>query len=290
MGRHKEWLTRQEELIPFYEWLEDNYEEGEIGEENTESWNKALEIWENHQNLKPFYDWLEESYDEEEVGEEGSESWEKAFNAFERYHLEEIEWYYLHSRSPKKIFDTQISSVTELLEYNAILNETHFSLLVMLHGHTVAAVESYLASIFIHKVINSEELIKKLVETDPEFSKMKFSLREIFERQKDLKNTVAKYLKDLIFHKLEKVKPMFKDVLDCDFGNIDWLFKAVATRHHCVHRAGLNKDGDRIDISVDSIKELINNCIMLIQEIENKIEDRQGTPNLEISIFDNILE
>jgi len=284
MGQAKAEMMRQEELEPFYEWLENNYDEGEVGEEGTETWEKAFQIFEHYEQFSPFYDWVEENY-EEEVGKKGSESWEKAFEAFELYCEEEIEWYYLHSRSPKEIFDTQMSSVTELLKYKESTSETQFSLLVMLHGHTVAAVESYLASTFIHKVINSDDLIKKLVETDPVFSKMKFTLREIFEKQKNLNHTVAKYLKDLIFHDLKKVKPMFKNVLGCDFGDIKWLYKAVATRHHCVHRAGLNKDGDRIDISVVSIKELVDNSTLLIQEIEDRVEKE---PDLNNSKFGNL--
>ncbi|HHF0540764.1 TPA: hypothetical protein ACPHTZ_004834, partial [Vibrio alginolyticus] len=83
--------------------------------------------------------------------------------------------------------------------------------------------------------------------------------------------TVAKYLKDLIFHDLKKVKPMFKNVLGYDFGDISWLFKAINLRHHCVHRAGLDKDGNRIDLSVDSIRNLVDKSTCLIWSIEEKV-------------------
>ncbi|RUO70084.1 hypothetical protein [Pseudidiomarina salinarum] len=103
--------------------------------------------------------------------------------------------------------------------------ETQFSLLAMLHGHIVAAVESYLASTFIHKVTNSEALIRKLIETDPVFSKIKFTLKEIYEKHENLPLPVASYLRDLIFHDIAKVKAMFTEVLGCDFCDITWLLK-----------------------------------------------------------------
>lgn len=239
MGRAKEEMMRQEELQPMYDWIEENYG-CDAGEEGSEEWNEAVLAFES-------YGWLVR--DEEE------------------YMQEELQWY-IYSQTQVGKFNIQIQSVEELLGVEASY-ETQFSLLVMLHGHIVAAVESYLASTFIHKVTNSEELIRKLVETDPVFSKMKFTLKEIYEKHESLKLTVASYLRDLIFHDLAKVKPMFKEVLDYDFGDIVWLFEAVKIRHHCVHRAGLDKEGDRINLTKKSILDLASKSSNLVNSIEN---------------------
>lgn len=231
-----------------------------------------------HEQLQPMYDWIEENYGFD-VDEEGSEAWEEAAQAFESYsdqqQQQEEEWYrqdelegYIYNESHVDLFDTQIQSIEELLNIQ-VFDETKFSLLVMLHGHAVASVESYLASTFIHKVINSDDLIRRLVETDPSFSKVQFTLKEIYEKQEGLKLRVAAYLKDIVFHDLKKVKPMFKVVLDCDFGDIGWLFKAVNIRHHCVHRAGLDKNEGKVDISIESIKKLILMSSSLVHEVEN---------------------
>ena len=48
--------------------------------------------------------------------------------------------------------------------------QARFSFLVMMHAHVVSTIEGYLAGAFIHQVCNSEELTRKLVESDPEFS------------------------------------------------------------------------------------------------------------------------
>jgi hypothetical protein len=197
------------------------------------------------------------------------------------YDQDELEWF-ICSKTQIEIFNNQIKSVEKLLAVEVDI-ETYFSLLVMLHGHVVAAIEAYLASTFIHQVTNSDELTRKLIETDPTFSKVKFTLKEIFEKQEGLKLTVATYLKDLIFHDLKKVKPMYKDVLNCEFGDIAWLFKAVATRHHCVHRAGFDKEGKQAELSIVSIKELVAKSVELTSEIEKKVSI---DPEVDGSLFE----
>jgi hypothetical protein len=233
------------------------------------------------EELEPMFEWIEENYGDD-AGEEGSETWDQAVQAYEAYCeklqgqenewrlQEEIEWY-IHTQTQIAKFDTQIRNVLEILEVE-VSNEAKFSLLVMLHGHIVAAVESYLASTFIREVTNSEELIKKLIETDPVFSEMTFTLKEIYKKHEALKLTVAIYLRDLIFHKLSKVKLMFKNVLNCDFGDISWLFKAVDVRHHCVHRAGLDKDGNKVNLSKESIIDLVHRSSKLVHFIEVKVD------------------
>src|SRR5690606_26878519 len=122
--------------------------------------------------------------------------------------VDELFWY-TESKAHYDIFQAHLKSVRTLLDVD-VPDEIRFSLWVMLHGHLVSAIEGYLAGVFIQKVTNSEDLTRKLIETDPEFSKRTFSLKEIFEKQSSLKSTVAAYLKELIFHDLKKIRPMFR--------------------------------------------------------------------------------
>ncbi|EPP5815759.1 hypothetical protein ACUTZS_003616, partial [Vibrio cholerae] len=75
-------------------------------------------------------------------------------------------------------------------------------------------------------------------------------------------------------HRLDKIKPMYKSVLDCDFGNISWLFSAVKLRHDCVHRAGWDNDGDKVAISIESVKELVTNSRELVHRIEHDLQQQ----------------
>ncbi len=145
----------------------------------------------------------------------------------------------------------------------------------MLFAQTVTAIETYLSSSFVSSVMGSEELIRKLVETDPELAKRQFSLKEIFTQWEGLKLLVAKYLKDLIFHDIKKIKPMYKSVLNLDLGEVPWLFKAVLVRHDCVHRSGFDKEGNQHTISSDEIVELVKRCTRLVAKIEQALTEQQ---------------
>ena len=186
-----------------------------------------------------------------------------------REDAEELAWE-IASTDQLKIFHSHIISINVLLE-KEFDQQTMFNLLVMLHIHIVAAVESFLSSTFIHKVTNSEELIRKLIETDPKLGDRKLTLSEIFKKHDKLKTTVASYLKSLVFHEMNKVKPMYNNVLGFNFGDVSWLSNAVILRHDCAHRAGYNKDGEKITITVESIKELVRKCTELCESIDSHI-------------------
>lgn len=182
---------------------------------------------------------------------------------------DDVAWI-IHSTQQFEEFTEVIQGVVALVE-TSVPEHAGRTLKNMLYVQTVAAVEAYLSSAFIHAVLNSEELIQKLVESDPELAKQKFSLKEIFTQWEGLRITVGKYLKALIFHDLRKVKPMFRDVLGIDFSEIAWLFQAVLIRHDCVHRNGLDKDGNRHEITKSQIMELARNSAEFVSQVDQEL-------------------
>lgn len=179
-----------------------------------------------------------------------------------------------------RILNRHMDSARELLKLD-VGQINAFSLSVMIYGHVVAAAEGFLSSVFIKTTIGSEDLIRRLVETDPKFSEMKFSMSQLFEKRESIKDTVAGYLQKLIFHDLKKIKPMYKSVLGHDLGDIGWLIKAVSKRHDCVHRAGYDKDGNPLTFAEDELAALIQNVRGLCQSIMvtvAKLEENHSTP------------
>lgn len=181
----------------------------------------------------------------------------------------EDDWSVL-GKSRLEIFNENIKASSEILSIS-LGSASSKNLLVMLHAHVVTSVEAYLSSTFIEKALSAESFMRRLVESDPEFAKQKFTIKEIFTKRESLKNDLSQYLKDLIFHDIAKVKAMYLSVLDIDFGEVGWLFEAVALRHHCVHRAGYDKDGNEVNLTKESIRNLIGLCETLIHETESTI-------------------
>ncbi len=246
---------------------------------------KAKQTWMRDTYSQNFDDWLESQYgcEQSELRDEDLKAYEVEYqNLYENraeyddeiYWQEQLDWYHFNN-TPISIFNSQTTSVKELIK-GKFQEDTMFSILVMSYAHVVASLESYLASTFINNVTNDPELIKKLVESDPEFGKRKFTLKEMYIQHSSINRTVTSYLQTLIFHRIEKVKPMFIDVFEFEFGDVEWLIKAVSIRHDCVHRAGLSKKGQKISLTTEDVIQLIEKSSSLVQKIERHIQMREN--------------
>ena len=224
-----------------------------------EAWEERAE-WIREKLNDPDADEWTDGWDE--LSEEFD--WEHQFHDHGQY---EDDWA-VEGKSRLDIFNENIEAAFEIL--NQTVNPRYEkNLIVMLFGHVVATVEAYLSSTFIHYALSSESHMRRLVENDPEFAKRKFTLQEIFNKREELKSDISEYLKGLIFHDIAKVKPLYSSVLEVDFGDVKWLFKAVLIRHHCVHRAGYDKDGNEVNIKKEDVITLANQSAELIHEIES---------------------
>jgi len=247
MGYWSDKMIEMQEDEAKDEWIRDHLENLEA-DESDEEWQR-LE--------SEYYDLLSSGelyFDEAYYTQDYPEDWD------------------IEGKTKYEIFSETINNSSELLNIHIESDLIRRNLLVMLFGHVVAAVEAYLSSTFIQTVMSSEQHIKSLVETDPIFAKQKFSMKEIFVTKENLENTIKQYLLDIIFHDIKKIKPMYKSVLDIDFGNVSWLFEAVTLRHDCVHRAGYNKEGNEIDLNESNVKSLIENSEEFISTIESGIK------------------
>ncbi len=223
-------------------------------------------------------EWIREQLDDEDADEYTS-GWDDLSDAYDELNVHDEPYYedwdnnwVAPKRTRKGIFQESVDTASELMELS-LFPSVEDNVLIMLHGHIVAALEGYLSATFISATLSSNDFIRKLVETDPEFADRKFTIKEIFSKHESLKSDIAKYLQDLIFHKIDKVRPMYKSVLGIDLGKTPWLFKAVALRHHCVHRAGYDHEGNKVSVSKDDIQLLIKRCSDLVDKIDNDVVD-----------------
>lgn len=219
-------------------------------------------------------EWIRERLNDPEADED-TEGWDELSGEFDREHQfhdheqYEDDWG-VEGKSRLEIFDENIEATIEILN-QSVMPQYEKNLIVMLFGHVVATVEAYLSSTFIHYALSAEDNMRRLVENDPEFAKRKFTVQEIFTKREELKGDLSEYLKGLIFHDIAKVKPLYQSVLDIDFGDVKWLFQAVLVRHHCVHRAGYDKDGNEVELKKEDVVTLTNQATDLVHGIESKL-------------------
>jgi len=219
-------------------------------------------------------EWIRERLDDPEADED-TEGWDELSEEFDQEHQfhdhdqYEDDWV-VEGKSRLKIFDENIEATLEILNQSVKLRYEK-NLIVMLFGHVVATLEAYLSSTFIHYALSSENHMRRLVENDPEFANRKFTVKDIFTKREELKRDISEYLKGLIFHDIAKVKPLYSSVLEVDFGDVKWLFQAVLIRHHCVHRAGYDKDGNEVSLKKEDVATLTNQSAELVHQIESKL-------------------
>ncbi|WP_109994254.1 hypothetical protein [Salinisphaera sp. LB1] len=167
-------------------------------------------------------------------------------------------------------FELEMRQIVLLAELSAP-DSAHRTLFNLLHVQAVTLIETYLSSVLIHEVMNSDANLRRLVETDPELSKMKFSLADIFTQYDKLRFTVAKHLSAIIYHNIAKVNNLYANVLGIEFGDHKWLYQAVSKRHDCVHRNGYTTQKDKINTSKEEVLELAKLAGAFIANIDQQV-------------------
>jgi hypothetical protein len=141
----------------------------------------------------------------------------------------------------------------------------------LLYANVIAALEAYLSDFFQTAVDKHPELRRRFVETNPEFSKQKFSLSKVFEEYERIDVKAGEYLVSVLWHNLAVVKNMFADTLEIKFPDkLEGLFTAVLTRHDLVHRNGRKKEGGEHCITLDQVEELLKMSEALVDDIEGQ--------------------
>ncbi len=147
-------------------------------------------------------------------------------------------------------------------------------MLRLLYVNVITALETYLSDKFISSVNADEKLLRKFVETTPEFKNQRLSLSEVFSVRENISQSVQNHLLEVVWHRLDKVEPMFRDTLNIMFpSDVRELHRAIIVRHDCVHRNGKMKDGEERVLNESDIKVLLSEAGKLVTWIESGGKD-----------------
>jgi hypothetical protein len=172
-------------------------------------------------------------------------------------------------------FQKNIHSIEELLS-NDVKRGLKKVFYQLLYVNVITALETYLSDAFINSIMSNIELMRKFVETNPEFKSEKFCLSDIFSKMDAIENNVRKYLLDLIWHNLEKVKHMYSSTLGVDFPSIyKEILRAISVRHDIVHRNGKKKDGKDNKIAKKDVRALIFDTRTFIDDLDSQLRPHE---------------
>lgn len=144
----------------------------------------------------------------------------------------------------------------------------------LVFGAAVAALEAFLWETVNYCVENEEDAIRNIVTNIQTLKDQPLKLGEIFEKHDKLKEIVKGYLQNLVWHRWDKVAPLFKLGLNIEPPSFKPFEDALIKRHDIVHRSGHDKSGNSIAVTNEEIIELCNKIELFATEIYSKLAAR----------------
>lgn len=182
-------------------------------------------------------------------------------------------------------FDAALEKVRLILD--EAQTSTHAATLCsLLYANVITSLETYLSDTFINTVLADDELLRRFIETTPEFKDRTFRLSEVFRKVDEARTDAKKYLLDVVWHNLAKVLAMYRDTLGINFGDaLKIVGKAIPYRHDIVHRNGRRKDGSAVVIGRNEVMALLSAANNLVHRVEQQYTNRAVQKSLKDSPF-----
>ncbi|MFA0492025.1 hypothetical protein BCT41_15120 [Vibrio splendidus] len=137
-------------------------------------------------------------------------------------------------------------------------------------SNVISLMEKYLYDLFIHEITTKDDVFK-LMSSAQKFSTQKYPISEIFNG--NVKNKVVNAVKNMVWHRLNDIDPLFKHTLNIRMNISRALTDKLAVRHDLIHRNGFDLDGNSVIIS----NEDLNDCIGLITDFTVDIDTKYHT-------------
>lgn len=126
----------------------------------------------------------------------------------------------------------------------------------LVFGAVIGVLESFLWELSQHLVDSSEEALRGCVTKLPVIRDQSIKLGEVFDRHDGIRDYVKGYLQNTIWHRWDKVGPIYRDGLGVKLPSMKVFDEALVKRHDIVHRSGHTKDGVEVDITQAEIEAL----------------------------------
>jgi|TARA_B110000902_G_scaffold253916_1_gene317161 hypothetical protein len=188
----------------------------------------------------------------------------------EHDYYEDLSMLVLDRTDPFKMLTERLTQIESILTLTG--NPQSIQLTTQLaHGALIIAMEAYLWDTVAYWVANDEDTLRNLVATNKDFQIKTLQLSKIFERVEGLKAEVELYLQDLVWHRLDKIKPLIASGLKISVPDIDNLMREVLVRHDIIHRGGRTKDGEPIEVSIDNVRGVAGMVQVFADAIEAEL-------------------
>jgi hypothetical protein len=144
----------------------------------------------------------------------------------------------------------------------------------LVYSSVIGALEALLYETAYFWIDTDEKALRGLVTGLPYFRQEKIAIADLFDRHAGIREHVKGYLQNLVWHRWDKVAPIFKHALDVQLPSTKEFQGPLLKRHDIVHRSGVDKNGTPVAVAVEEISELCSKIEAFAREFDRRIDDR----------------
>lgn len=182
---------------------------------------------------------------------------------------------YVTPEDPYEIFRSTVGPLRGILD--DYVNEYAKGLLIrMIFSQAITAFEAYFCDTLINKVIDSKSAMQLLIAKDGPLSQAKFPLSDMLENSELVKDEIQKSLRNRLYHKVSEVVRLYDNALEISIvpsrADMERLKVDIGYRHDCVHRNGVDKDGNKLTIlTKDYVAETISVVERFVEHAQKEL-------------------
>lgn len=182
----------------------------------------------------------------------------------------------------QQLYEATHTEIERALDSIEVLNDNVKQFLYrLLYANVITSLETFLGDTLKREVLKDEESLRKFVESYKPFKNIVMNLSDLYVKKESMPTFVTTTLRELLYHDLRKIKPIYHDALGIDLGDVSEIYKAVLVRHDLVHRNGKNHEGVEHTITEEMVRELQTNVKALMDSVNNQIEEIQAKGSFE---------
>lgn len=144
----------------------------------------------------------------------------------------------------------------------------------LVFGSIIGVLETFLYETAYFWLENDEGALRTLVSGLPAFQQEKMPVADLFRRHEGIKDHVKGYLQNLVWHRWDRVAPVYRHALSVQLPSTRVFEAALLKRHHIVHRSGHDMNGAPIAATIEEIASLCRDVESFAVELNSRIADR----------------
>ena len=144
----------------------------------------------------------------------------------------------------------------------------------LIYSAAVGALEAFLWETVYFWIDNDDTTLRCFITRIPVFRDEQIKLGDIFEREKSLKEHVKAYLQNLVWHRLDKVVPLFEKGLSIKLPSVAFFRDALQKRHHIVHRSGYDHEKKPVNVAENELNDLLNEILTFSEIVAKELDSK----------------